>query len=161
MATQRLRMRQLREILRLHHDARLSHRAIARACRVGPTAVCEYLDRARRAGLGWPLPEELDDSALEARLFPRRPGAASPRALPDVAYLHRELRREGVTLHLLWLEYLQAQPDVGHATRHRALHLHQLHREQEVLDGHQSSIGHAPGGGADGRDAAGIGGIAQ
>lgn len=46
MATQRLRMRQLREILRLHHDARLSHRAIARACRVNSTAVCEYLDRA-------------------------------------------------------------------------------------------------------------------
>ena len=114
MATQRLRMRQLREILRLHHDARLSHRAIARACRVGPTAVCEYLDRARRAGLGWPLPEDLDDSALEARLFPRLPGAASPRALPDVAYLHRELRRAGVTLHLLWLEYLQAQPDGYH-----------------------------------------------
>jgi hypothetical protein len=40
MATQRLRMRQLREILRLLHDARISHRAIARACRVGPTAVC-------------------------------------------------------------------------------------------------------------------------
>ena len=35
MATKRLPMRQIREILRLKHDQQLSHRAIASACRVG------------------------------------------------------------------------------------------------------------------------------
>lgn len=110
MATKRLRMRQLREILRLHHEARLPHRAIARACSVSPSAVCEYLERARKAGIGWPPHEDLDDTGLEARLFPPAAGTAAPRPLPDVAHLHRELRRTGVTLHLLWLEYLAGQP---------------------------------------------------
>ena len=69
MGTRRLSMRQLREILRLKHEQKLSHRAIARACRVGVGTVSEYVRRAARAGLEWPLPEELDEAALEARLF--------------------------------------------------------------------------------------------
>ena len=36
MAATRLLMRRLRELLRLKHDAGLSHRAIAQACAVGP-----------------------------------------------------------------------------------------------------------------------------
>ncbi len=42
--------------------------------------------RARAAGLGWPLPDDLDDAALEARLFSSAalpPGPARP--LPDWA----------------------------------------------------------------------------
>ena len=62
MGTRRLSMRQLREILRLKHEQKLSHRAIARACRVGVGTVSEYVRRAARAGLEWPLPEELENS---------------------------------------------------------------------------------------------------
>ena len=62
-------MRHLREILRLKHEGRLSHRAIASACSVGVGTVSEYTRRAREAGLGWPLPEDLVDEVLEARLF--------------------------------------------------------------------------------------------
>ena len=68
-----------------------------------------YLRRAVRRGLGWPLPAELDDAALEARLFPRAAPAAG-RARPDCAYIHRELKRDGVTLQLLWEEYTQVHP---------------------------------------------------
>ena len=71
MATKRLPMRQIREILRLKHDQQLSHRAIASACRVGLGTVADYLGRAKQAGLEWPLPEDRDEAALEARLFPR------------------------------------------------------------------------------------------
>jgi transposase len=57
--------------------------------------------RAGRAGLGWPLPPELDDAALEARLFVlAAPGRE--RASPDLVGIHQELKRAGVTLHLLW-----------------------------------------------------------
>ena len=34
-----------------------------------------------------------------------------PRPLPDMAWLHQELTRPGVTLQRLWLEYLDAYPD--------------------------------------------------
>jgi len=39
-------MRKIREVLRLHHEAGLSNRAIARACKVSNSTVGEYLIRA-------------------------------------------------------------------------------------------------------------------
>ncbi len=111
MPALRLPMRRLREILRLKYDCGLSHRAIARACGVGAGTVSEYLQRARQAGLIWPLPEDLDDAALEARLFVPTPDASGPRPLPDAAFLHQELKRPGVTLQLLWVEYIKVHPD--------------------------------------------------
>jgi transposase len=95
----------------LKYEAGLSHRAIARACSVGVGTVSLYVTRAREAGLAWPLPEEMDEAALEARLVrpPRSP--TGPRPQPDVARIHRELKRQGVTLHLLWVEYLEDHPE--------------------------------------------------
>jgi transposase len=103
-------MRQIREILRLKHEGRLSCRAIARACGVGVGTVSEYLRRAQRAGLAWPLPVELDEAALEARLFPpAEPGREQ--VPPDPVRIHQELKRPGVTLHLLWEEYREVHAD--------------------------------------------------
>jgi len=56
--TERLSMRQVREILRLKYEQRLPHRAIARACGVGLGTVCEYCRRVQQAALSWPLPPE-------------------------------------------------------------------------------------------------------
>ncbi len=105
-------MRQVREILRLKYEQHLAHRAIARACGVGLGTVAEYCRWARAANLTWPLPAEWDDAQLEARLF-RRVGAlvGVPRPLPDMAWLHQELKRPGVTLQRFHLEYLQQHPD--------------------------------------------------
>ena len=67
--------------------------------------MADHLARARQAGLGWPLPEGMDDAALEARLFARaEPPPSTSRPLPDWTAIHRELNRPGVTLQLLWME---------------------------------------------------------
>ena len=60
--------------------------------------------------LGWPLPSDLGDGELEARLFPPC-GPRATRPLPEFSEVHRELRRPGVTLQLLWLEYKETHPD--------------------------------------------------
>ena len=61
MSAERLPMRKLREILRLHHEAKLSAQAIGRSCRISSSTVLKYLGRARVAKLVWPLPDDLDD----------------------------------------------------------------------------------------------------
>src|SRR2546428_13089370 len=108
MGAERLPMRRIREILRLKHECGLGHRAIARACGVGVGTVSEYLCRATAAGLGWPLPPEMDETALEVRLF-KAPVSTRDRAAPDLVSIHQELKQTGVTLHLMWEEYRQAQ----------------------------------------------------
>src|SRR5713226_4907597 len=112
MATERLLMRQIREILRLRWAGGLPQRAVARACGVGLGTVSEYCRRAAQGGLSWPLPDDLDDAQLEARLFQRVHDLVGvSRPLPDMAWLHQELKQPGVTLQRLWLEYLDAHPE--------------------------------------------------
>lgn len=69
--------------------------------------------RAREAGLScWPLPAGFDDdAALEQRLFHRMGRPPQDLSEPDWARVARELKREGVTLTLLWQEYRAAHPD--------------------------------------------------
>jgi transposase len=105
-------MRKIREVLRLHHACGLSKRKIAPLVGIGPTAVGDYLRRAREAGLAWPLPDDLDDEALERRLFPPPPAPiAEERPVPDWPTIARELRRKGVTLRLVWEEYRTEHQD--------------------------------------------------
>lgn len=105
-------MRRIREVLRLKHELRRSHREIARSLGIANSTVSDYVGRARAAGLSWPLPEGLDDAALEAALFPPAPPSRVRRPEPDWARVHREHQRhKGVTLQLLWLEYRASHPD--------------------------------------------------
>ena len=109
-------MRELRQVLRLYFESHLAPRQIATICKVSKSTVQRYLERLKSAGLSWPLPADLDDVALERRLFPPPP-VASPeeRCLPDCTAIHRELKsRKNVTLQLLWDEYKQANP-LGYA----------------------------------------------
>jgi hypothetical protein len=71
MPGERLSMRKIRELLRLRWDSGLSQRAVSVSVGLSQSAVSSYLTRARQAGLSWPLPEGLDDEALELLLFPR------------------------------------------------------------------------------------------
>jgi transposase len=81
-------MRRLRDVLRLK-SAGLPQRAIAQACGIGLGTVTAYLQRAAAAGLAWPLPDALDDGALEARVF-RQPAPVTDRVVPDWPALHQE-----------------------------------------------------------------------
>jgi len=112
MPRKRLSMRRIREVLRLKYECGLTNRQIAKSQLIGRVTVAEYLHRAEKAGLQWPLSEDWDDSELEHRLF-RLPFSelTGRRPLPDWARLHQELRRPGVTLFLLWQEYRADHPN--------------------------------------------------
>jgi transposase len=80
--------------------------------------VGEYLCRAEAAGLSWPLPEDLDESALERRLFPPAPTLPlAARPVPVWEAVHQELKaNKGMSLFLLryrsiWQEYKVGAPE--------------------------------------------------
>ena len=106
-----LSMRKIEEILRLKFEIGLTHRAIAKSCGVSTSTVSEYVTHAKAAGLSWPLPEELTAEQLEARLYPDKGGSRRKVPQPDWPFIHKELKRKGVTLSLLWVEYRQEHPD--------------------------------------------------
>lgn len=104
-------MRKIKEALRLHYACALSIRQIAKSLGLSHSTVSELLQRAAAAGVVWPLPDDLDEAVLEARLYPGNPEGQPDRPPPDWQRIHLELRRKGVTLQLLWLEYKGIWPD--------------------------------------------------
>ena len=111
-------MRKIKDVLRLHFDSGLGQRPIGLCLGLSRTTVGDYLRRAVRAGLSWPLPEDLSDHELDQRLFP--PVVAVPvadRQVPDWSHIHTELKRKGVSLMLLWEEYQADNPQAYRYSR--------------------------------------------
>jgi transposase len=109
----RAAMRKIREALRLCLAEGMSPTLAGIATGLPRSTVRRYVIKAAEAGLTWPLPPDLDDRDLEKRLYGRAapPPATVTRPVPDWADVHRELRRKGVTLALLWSEYRERCPD--------------------------------------------------
>ncbi|MEI7881662.1 MAG: IS21 family transposase [bacterium] len=135
-------MRKLSEVLRLSLEQKVSVRKIARSCCLARSTVSDYLGRAKVAGLGWPLPEGMDEDLLERLLFPVRE-TSLPRPALDMAYLRNEMRKQSVTLQLLWEEYRSHTSDgysysqfcqlYGDWVGKQAISLRQEHRAGEKL----------------------------
>lgn len=113
MATERLPMSKTREILRLRWSLGRSVRETARAVDASMGVVAKTVNRAERATLAWEVVEGIEDVELERRLYgdESAKGRQNGRPQPDPLYMHAELRRPGVTLELLHLEYLREHPD--------------------------------------------------
>jgi transposase len=138
-------MRQIRELIRLKYQARLSHERIARVLCISKGVIAKYVARIERDGLD---PQGLlaaSEAALHAALTPAPRPRYGGRVEPDYALVHRELKRPGVTLTLLWREYCERHSGESHyrfsqfAERYRAYvaslrrSLRQVHRAGEKL----------------------------
>jgi transposase len=141
MATERLSMRQTREILRQKWSLGRTHREVAQSLGISSGAVGTTVLRARAAGLVWRQVEVLSDEALQARVYGPPTPSTRHRPVPDCAALHAERRKPGVTLELLHLEYLEQHPDGYRYTQfcdvdrrwlqRRGLSMRQVHRAGE------------------------------
>lgn len=111
-------MRKAKQVLRLKWEAGLSNRAISRALKVGRETVREYLHRAKEAGLTWEQVQQMDEGAIEEKLFPASDtkGRGSGKRVPDWSMVREELgRHKGVTLRLLWEEYYSIEPETAYS----------------------------------------------
>ena len=106
MSKEPLPMQKIETVLRLHHQQNFSIRKIAHSLSLKRSTVSDYLKRAETAGLAWPLPPGWSERDLHRALF-GSPRPADGRPPPDLAYVHTELRKKGVTLQLLHQEYLE------------------------------------------------------
>ena len=132
MPRERTSMQSLREILRLALHLQLSANAIHKATQVSRGTIQACIQKARRANLTWPLPDELDDTALESLLYSPQ-SKRTTRCLPDCEQIHTELSKKGVTLMLLWEEYAQRYPDNCYSYWHYARLYRQWRGKQDVV----------------------------
>jgi transposase len=111
MPAERIGMRDAREIIGLKFSGVSTHE-IARRLGMARSTVRETLKRAETAGFAWPLPNDMNDAALEAALYASRCSKRGHRRIvePDWATVHRELQRKHVTLLILWDESIAANP---------------------------------------------------
>ena len=103
-------MNDIKDILRQRHDLDLTRDQIAAATGVSAGTVSHVLERAAAARLSWPLPDDLDDQALRARLYSpyeRDSGHAQPdwEAVVEELTAPRKRRRARLTWRQLWVEY--------------------------------------------------------
>ena len=104
-------MRKISEILRLRYELGFSYQEISQSQNVSKGTISEYIRRSKSAGLGWPLPEGMDETGLHNALYLPVNPAKKVRPLPNWDEVCCELRRKGVTLLLLWREYREKHPD--------------------------------------------------
>jgi predicted DNA-binding protein (UPF0251 family) len=57
MPRERVSMKKIKEVLRLKWSPELSDHDVAESCVLSRSTVWEYMQRAKAAGLSWPLPE--------------------------------------------------------------------------------------------------------
>jgi transposase len=127
-------MRKIHTVLRLHFEAGLSRREIAKSQSISYGTVANYLRRAQSAGLSWPL--QISAHELTTALFPERGTANAQQrfAEPDYPRIHQELKSVGMTKQLAWEEYRQFHPDDGYSYSqfcHR--YLEWLNRQQRSM----------------------------
>lgn len=77
--------------------------------KVSKGVVAKYVSLASAAGLDWETVQDWSEKQLGSVLLPRS-ATAQPFVEPDWARVHRELDRKGMTLMLLWQEYVAANP---------------------------------------------------
>ena len=110
-------MRKIQTVLRLHYEAGLSRRAIAKSQKIGYGTVVNYLNRAQNAEISWPLPASMDERSLQLALFPEstKNGAQKKFAEPDFPTVHVELKSVGMTKQLAWEEYRQVHGEASYS----------------------------------------------
>jgi transposase len=95
-----------REIIRLNALG-INQTGISNSLGCARKTVRKVLVRAGELDLKWPLPDAQTDAILQEMFWPKSAESVSNRKTPDTQYIHKELMGKGVSLKLLWNEYME------------------------------------------------------
>ncbi|HEX9062155.1 MAG TPA: IS21 family transposase [Clostridia bacterium] len=136
-------MPKIKEIIRLANRDDLSLNAIGKSVGCSHNTVKEIMRRSKVAELDWQKAQHMSDDEIELLLYGEKKSSTRARPEPDMEYIHRELKRPGVNLALLWHEYKLSYPDgVGYTqfceryrkyTGIRQVSLHIKHKAGEKM----------------------------
>ena len=85
----------------------VSVRNTAFSCRCSTATVRAVTTRAKAHGLEWPLPEEMNDAAIRAVIYPAKERSDMSKAEIDHPRIDKEMNRPGMTMLTLWREYCE------------------------------------------------------
>ncbi|ASB50182.1 transposase [Alkalitalea saponilacus] len=143
MAGKIIRMSQIKQLMHLHQAGKRI-KEIARILQISRNTVKGYLDRLTHAEKSIAELLQMDDPILEAHLHVGNPAYKKSKEYIDlmerIPYLLRELKRTGVTRHLLWEEYKQENPN-GYGYSQFCFHLQQM----SIAKNPSMVLNHEPG----------------
>ena len=102
-----------REILQRFQSG-MSQRNIALGLHVSRNTVAKVIAAYKSSNIPREMIDAIDDDELHRKLYPDEAPKVSAR-MPDYGYVHRELLKAGVTLRLLWDEYVASCRNAGQA----------------------------------------------
>jgi len=123
-------MTKYREILRLT-SLGFTQRNIMHSCSVSQKTVVKVQRRAKELGIEWPLEKSITDTTLQNLMFPKESNKSVTRRPPDLAYIRKELPKNGVSKKLLWTEYLEECKLNGNNPLMYSQFCHYIHQDEQ------------------------------
>lgn len=102
------------------HAQEVSQRSIASSCGYSRNSVSDVLKRAGELEITWSFENDISDIELQTMFFPKK-NKLNARKQPDYESVHEELAKSGVTLSLLWHEYVEecrSRKEIPYSYRH-------------------------------------------
>jgi hypothetical protein len=106
-------MTNYREVLRLAEKG-FNQVRIAGSVGITRQTVSTIIRRAEELGLRFEGVSELSDRELSEKLMPQSAASRSAFKMPDYEMVHKELQKPGVTLMLMWQEYVLKSGSLNH-----------------------------------------------
>ena len=132
MPKKRTTMTKVKEIIRLHEEGGMSLRQIAKAVNKSRPVVTNILTIWKELNCTFQEIKDLPDSKLEEKIFHmRKPSSKAEELKERFPYYAMELKKKGVTLQLLWEEYIQQNPG-GLKSTQFCLHFQQWREDEKI-----------------------------
>lgn len=128
-------MKKIKDVVRSHEEAGLSYRQIAQALNMSRPTVTRIILQWKELNRSFQEIKDLPDTVLEEHLFePKRCSSKAEELKEKFPQFAIELKKKGVTLQLLWEEYIRENPDGLKSTQFN-LHF-QKWKENEKISMH-------------------------